>query len=137
VFISEKDKKKQLIILLAYVGITAFIALFGFIYEQFSHGVYSTYMWFAWAWVFGFGLVPHMILYFAPIKKVPGLITGCIYNFGVAMVTVRSIFKGVIAIYGTTNDQWVLIYTILAIVFLVAGLVLYIANLMITNVNQE
>ena len=94
-------------------------------------------MWFAWVWVFGFGVIPHLVLYLAPIKKVPGLISGCVYNFGVAMITVRSIYKGVIDIYGTTNDQWVLIYTILAIVFLDAGFIMYISSLIVSSMNQK
>ena len=54
-FTSEKNPKTVLKELILYIGITAFIALFGFIYEQFSHGVNSLYMWLAWLWVLGFG----------------------------------------------------------------------------------
>ena len=128
-FISEKNKKKLLIIVLAYVGITAFIALFGAVYEQYSHNVHTPYMWFAWVWVLGFGLIPHLLLYFLPINKIPGLISGCVYNFGVALITTRSLYIGVVTIANTPDDRWVLAYTIMSIIFLVLGVMLYATGL--------
>ena len=128
-FTLEKNPKTVLKELILYIGITAFIALFGFVYEQFSHGVNSNYMWFAWVWVLGFGVIPYLALYFLPIKKVPGTITECVYNLGVAILTTRSIFLGVLQIYGKTNSKMVVVYTILAIVLLVAGAALYIYGL--------
>lgn len=86
-------------------------------------------MWFAWAWVLGFGVIPYLGLYFLPIKKVPGTLTECVYNLGVAVLTTRSIFLGVLEIYGKTNVKMVLLYSILSIVFLVAGVALYIYGL--------
>ena len=128
-FTSEKNRKTVLKELILYIGITAFIALFGFVYEQFSHGVNSNYMWFAWVWVLGFGVIPYLALYFLPIKRVPGTLTECVYNLGVAVLTTRSIFLGVLQIYGKTNSKMVIVYTILAIALLVAGVALYIYGL--------
>ena len=128
-FISERNKKVIFKELLLYIGITAFIALFGFVYEQFSHGVNSNYMWFAWAWVLGFGVIPYLLLYLLPIKRVPGTLTECVYNLGVAILTTRSIFIGVLEIYGKTNSKMVVVYTILAVLFLAAGVALYIYGL--------
>ena len=132
-FISESNKKQRLTKLLVYIGITAFIALFGAVYEQYSHNVHTFYMWFAWIWVLGFGIVPYALLYFLPIKWVPGTLTESIYNLGVAMLTVRSIYKGVIIIYNTTGDNMVLAYTIVAIVCLVGGLLLYTIGLLLNR----
>ena len=128
-FTSEKNKKYVFKELLLYIGITAFIALFGFVYEQFSHGVNSLYMWLAWLWVLGFGVVPYLLLCFLPINKVPGMISECLYNMGVALLTTRSIFLGVLEIYGKTNERMVVIYTIFTIVFLVSGAGLYVFGL--------
>lgn len=119
-----------------YLGITAFIALFGFVYEQFSHNVHTFYMWFAWLWVFGFGFIPYLLLYLLPIKRAPGFLTECVYNFGVAMITFRSIYKGVIIIYNTTGDSMIMAYTILSIIGLALGLVLYIIGLLL-NKKQD
>lgn len=116
-----------------YLGITLFIALFGIVYEQFSHNVHTFYMWFAWIWPLIFGLIPYALFYFLPIKRVPGLLAECVYNFGVAMLTVRSVFKGVIIIYNTTNDTIVLVYTILAVVSLLLGAALYLIGLLINK----
>ena len=125
-FISEKNKKTVLKELILYIGITAFIAVFGIVYEQFSHNVDSSYMWFAWVWVLGFGVVPYLLIYLLPINKVPGTLSECFYNLGVAFLTVRSIFKGVLEIYGKTNIKMVIVYTVLSIVFLIVGLGLYL-----------
>lgn len=128
-FTSEKNRKTVLKELILYIGIMAFIALFGFVYEQFSHGVNSNYMWFAWVWVLGFGVIPYLALYFLPIKRVPGTITECVYNLGVAILTTRSIFLGVLQIYGKTNSKMVVVYGVLSALFLVAGVALYIYGL--------
>ena len=119
-----------------YLGITAFIALFGCVYEQFSHNVHTFYMWFAWIWVLGFGFIPYLLLYLLPIKRVPGFLTECVYNFGVAMITFRSIYMGVIIIYNTTGDNMIMAYTILSIIGLTVGVILYIIGLLL-NKKQE
>ncbi|MBP5574372.1 MAG: hypothetical protein J6X50_01340 [Bacilli bacterium] len=116
-----------------YLGIIAFIALFGIVYEQFSHNVHTFYMWFAWIWPLIFGFIPYLLLYVLKAKRVPGLLTESVYNFGVAMLTVRSVFKGVIIIYNTTNDAMVLFYTILAVVALLLGAALYVIGLLINK----
>lgn len=128
-FISEKNKKGYLIRFFAYLGITAFIALFGFVYEQFSHGVNSNYMWFAWIYPLIFGALVYAILCFAPIKLVPGVIAESCYNLGVALLTTRSILQGVLEIYGKTNDRMVLIYLILYIIFISFGVAFYLFGL--------
>ena len=120
-----------------YLGITAFIALFGTVYEQFSHNVYSFHMWFAWIYPLIFGLVPYSVFYFAKIKRVPGLLTESVYNLGVALLTMRSIFIGVIDIYGTDREGMVVAYLIIAIICLVAGLILYIIGLVLHKSKES
>ena len=136
-FTSEKNKKKLLIIVLSYVGITAFIALFGAVYENFSHNAYTPYMYFAWIWVLGFGLIPHLLLYLLPIKKVPGLLSGSIYNFGVAMITSRSIFIGVVTIANTPNPKWEVAYLVVSIIALVGGVLLYVIGLLMDRNHSK
>ena len=128
-FISEKNKKTSLIRFLVWCGITAFIALFGFVYEQFSHGVNSNYMWFAWIWPLFFGVGVYGPLCFAPIKKMPGVLAESCYNLGVALLTTRWIMKGVLEIYGKTNDRMVLAYLILFLIFMISGVALYVFGL--------
>lgn len=135
-FILEKNPKAVLKKVFIYVGIILFIALFGIVYEQFSHGVNSFSMWFAWLFVLA-GLIPYLIFYFAPIKWVPGTITECVYNLGVAMLTVRSIFMGVLEIYGKTDSKMKLAYTILAIIFLSCGVLLYIIGVLFFRKKEQ
>ena len=123
--------------MLIYLGITAFIALFGFVYEQFSHNVHTFYMWFAWIWVLGFGFIPYLLFYLLPIKRVPGLVSENVYNFGVAMITFRSIYKGVIIIYNTTGDDMIMAYTIISIVSLVGGALLYAIGLLLNKKEED
>ena len=120
-FISAKIKRNTLKSLYIYIGVTIFIGLFGAIYEMNSNNVFSPAMYLAWLIPCCFGVGAYIALAFTPIKKVPGTLTECVYNFGVAMLTVRSIFIGVIEIYGTTNKIMMNVYTIVSLVFIIAG----------------
>ena len=141
-FISESNKRATLRTLIIYAGVTAFVALFGAVYEVFSHNVYSANMVFAWVYplVFGIALLylPLFLLScFSKIKYVPGTIPACVYNFGVAMVTIRSIFIGVVEIYGRTNKNMVAAYTVLSILFLVAGALLIIGSMIYPLIKKD
>ena len=125
-FISAKIKRNTLKSLYIYIGITIFIGLFGAIYEMNSNNVFSPAMYLAWIIPCVLGVGVYLVLTYSPIKQVPGTLVECIYNFGVAMLTVRSIFIGVIEIYGTTNRAMVAIYTVLAWLFIIVGLGLYL-----------
>ena len=94
-------------------------------------------MWFAWIWSLAFGVIPYLLLFFLPIKRVPGIITECIYNLGVALLTAGSIYKGVIDIYGTTADAMLGTYNILGVTLMALGLIIYIVNLALPRQNIE
>ena len=136
-FISEKIKTKTLRSLYIYIGITIFIGLFGAVYEVFSHNVFSPAMYLAWLIPCFLGVGVYLALAFAPIDKVPGTLVECIYNFGVAMLTVRSIFIGVIEIYGTTNKAMLATYTALSIIFLVVGGSSFLAIILYSIINSK
>ena len=124
-FTSEKNNSKVMRTVFVYIGVTLFIALFGFIYELNSNNVFAFEMAFAWIYPLFLGMGVYLTLRFTPIKKAPGLLTACVYNTGVGLITMRSIFIGVIKIYGTTNSAMTNTYTILSIIFLVGGAALY------------
>lgn len=136
-FISAKIKTNVLKSLYLYIGITIFIGLFGTVYEMFSNNVFSPAMYLAWLipWILGVGV--YLALAFAPIDKVPGTLTECIYNFGVAMLTVRSIFIGVVDIYGTTNRMMLTTYTVLSWIFLSQGVVAYLAIFIYSLISSK
>ena len=83
-------------------------------------------MVFAFRYPLVLGVGMYLAMRFLPTDKVPGMVPATIYHFGVAMATVRSIFIGVLEIYGTTNRIMVAIYTIIALIFLIVGVGLYL-----------
>lgn len=88
----KRPGKAALVYLLAAI----FCALFGAVYERFSHEVYSYYMIYAFAFPLVGGALPYMLL---GAKWNPG----GLFHAGIATLTVGSIVNGILAIYGTTN----------------------------------
>jgi len=108
--------KKQGIV---YIIITLLTLIFGLIYEMFSHGVISKFMLFAFAIPLVLGVAVSFIIYIAKIKTQTRLQMN-LYNAGVATMTIGSIIKGVLDIYGTTNWK-VYIYLVLGIALLMVS----------------
>ncbi len=81
--------------------IVAFFAVFGAVYEAFSHEVYSYFMMYS----FMIPLAGCSLLY--SILAVRGIIlsrTFCdLWEAGIMSLTLGSVFQGVLEIYGTTN----------------------------------
>ena len=136
-FTSEKNNKAVLRTLLIYVGISAFVAIFGFVYEMFSNHVYSASMMFAFRYPLILGCVMYFFIFLLHTKRVPGLLVSCLYHFGVAMATCKAIFTGVIEIYGTTNTLMTNIYTVLAWVFVLLSMSLYVFILVYWTINNK
>ncbi len=97
---SGTDKTAK--ISLAYIASAAFTALFGAVYESFSHGVYSYYMIYAFAWPLLMGALPYAVLAVAG-RTSSGPVAENLWHSAVATLTVGSAVKGVLEIYGTTN----------------------------------
>lgn len=136
-FTSEKNKKAVLRTLFIYLGIAAFIGLFSGIYEFFSHNVYSAAMVFAFRYPLILGAGMYLILYFVPTSRVPGILPAAIYHFGVGIAAAKAIFIGVIDIYGTTNEPMVTTYTVLAWIFVLLSLALYIFIIVFWTVKKD
>lgn len=80
----------------------AVTALGGFVYEQFSHGVYSDFMVYAF--------LPPLVLGASPLliralrgKALPGRRCVRLYHWGIIALTVGCLFQGALEIYGTTS----------------------------------
>ena len=71
------------------------------------------------------GVLPFMMVYKCEKIRVPGRISENIYNAGVGTLTVGSIVKGVLIIYGTTNVLSK-IYFIVGIGMIVLGVMIYL-----------
>ena len=98
---------------------SVFLAVFGGVYELFSHGVYSAWMVFAFAVPLLLGVIPYAALLIG--KQAPGQVFLNLWNAGIAALSVGSVFQGVLEIYGTTNSL-VIVYPIAGGALLLLGL---------------
>ena len=136
-FTSEKKAKNVMRTLVIYVGITLFVMLFAGIYEFNSNNVYSAAMVFAFRYPLILGVGMYLVMRFMPTDIVPGILPASIYAFGVAMATMRAIFIGVVDIYGTSNKAMLNTYTVLAWVFVILGVSLYLFILIYGTVKKS
>ena len=95
------SEKRYPAVIWAYLTATVGCAVFGAVYELFSHEVYSGFMIYAFAFPLLLGVVPFFLLQKRG-KPFPGR-TADLVHAGVAALTVGSILQGVLEIYGTTN----------------------------------
>ncbi|MGN0349036.1 MAG: hypothetical protein ACI4DR_05845 [Roseburia sp.] len=86
-----------------YLLLSLLCALFGAVYESFSHEVYSFSMIYAFAFPLAGGTLPFLGICLFRFGHYPGTLSGSLYHCGIATVTVGSIVKGILDIYGTTN----------------------------------
>lgn len=100
--ISDTNNRQAIKVTLVYLIISCFCALFGAVYELFSHEVYSFYMIYAFAFPLVGGALP-FAAYALTGAKYPDAIARNLYHAGIATLTVGSIVRGVLEIYGTTN----------------------------------
>ena len=105
--------------LLISIAGTIFLALFGAIYEIFSHQVYSYFMIYAFAIPLLMGVLPYTLMLIK--DKHPGIWFIKLWNTSIATLSIGCIFAGILAIYGTTNS--------LIIVYPVAGIILILLSI--------
>ena len=122
-FTSDTERRSIFYHLIFHVGYSAFLVLFGAIYEVYSHGVYSYFMMYAFVVPFVMGVIPYLFIgLFA--KILPSELSKNLWNYGIVTLSLGSVMRGVLDIYGTDNFT---VYPFLAGVPLaVAGLVAYI-----------
>lgn len=107
-----------------YVLLAIFCALFGGIYERFSHGVYSFFMIYAFAFPLVGGALPFFTIFLTKSNIYPYTAARNFYHSGIATLTVGSILLGVLDIYGTTNSL-MLFYWIAGVSLTVLGVIIY------------
>ena len=103
-FILDKteDDIRYISVLGVYLLLTVFSALFGAVYELFSHGVYSYYMIYAFAFPLLLGVLPFFEMWKSG-RALPDGIAAQLIHAGIAALCVGSIVQGIIEIYGTEN----------------------------------
>lgn len=127
-YISATDnKRRSQRTALVYLLASILCALFGAVYEHFSHEVYSFYMIYAFAFPLVLGCLPFTVISFSDSETYLPLLARQCYHFGVASLTVGSVFIGVLEIYGTTNA--------LSVVYFIVGAVLISAALLTLALN--
>ena len=115
--------KKSLI----YLGISVFVFIFGQIYEYFSHGVYSSYMMFAFLIPFIGLFIPSLLNNLILKRKITDNVT-LPWKCGIATLTVGSIYKGVLEIYGTSGTFEQVYLIIGSLLCIIATIVLVTAR---------
>ncbi len=115
--------KKSLI----YFGISIFVFIFGQIYEYFSHGVYSSYMMFAFLIPFIGLFIPSLLNNLILKRKITDNVT-LPWKCGIATLTVGSIYKGVLEIYGTSGTFEQVYLIIGSLLCIIATIVLLTAR---------
>jgi len=112
-----------------YLLITVLCAVFGAVYEAFSHGVYAFGMLYAFAIPLLGGVLPALLLARYG-RTLPSDTAVQLWHFGISALTVGSLFSGALEIYGTANRltavYWLaggvcLLLSLLTTVFVPAG----------------
>ena len=105
--------------LFVYFGISTFIFIFSQIYEYFSHGVYSNFMVFAFLIPFIGLFTPSLINIF--IKREISDSAKLSWKCGIATLTVGSLYKGVLDIYGKSGNFEMIYLTVGIALCIIAG----------------
>lgn len=130
--VTETNSKTLLKTALIYLLISVFCALFGAVYEIYSHEVYSFYMIFAFVFPLIGGALPFLILALTDKQGNPGTVARNLYHSGIATLTVGSIVRGVLEIYGTTN-RLTSYYWPIGFAFCLLGVVIYLMQFIKTE----
>ena len=122
--VSDPVKKTVRIYLLAAL----FTAVLGHVYEHFSHGVYARGMFWAFLIPLMGGAAVYRVIALLKPRVIPSGMAAAMYHSGIATLTVGSLFKGALDIYGTGSGL-VIVYWIAGAALTVAGAVRYLATL--------
>lgn len=127
-YISVTDgRRRALNAAFAYLAASVFCALFGAVYENYSHGVYSWYMLYAFAFPLAGGALPLFGMALYGGCRMPGRAALNLYGSGIAALTVGSLFRGALEIYGTESPL-ALVYPAAGLAFCAAGLAVYLLH---------
>lgn len=117
--------------LMLNVSGTIFLALFGAIYELFSHGVYSYFMIYAFAIPLIMGVLLYVVLILK--GKYPRKSFLNVWNTSIATFSIGSVFQGVLEIYGTSNPL-VIVYPAAGLILMGLGIIMLIRQVHIISV---
>ena len=117
----------------------AFVALIclaiGLGYEIFSHGVWSVFMIGAFAVPLVLGVIPNLVIGFGNLKS-PDMASETLYACGIITLTLGSMLKGALEIFGTTNTL-LDYYWMVGGAFTLLGIIFYLAQRKTTTAAAE
>lgn len=108
-----------------YLLVSVLVVLFSFIYELFSHQVYSCFMIYAFVFPLIGGAIPFLVIELFPTAIYPKAVSRNLYHSGIATLTMGSLMQGVLEIYGTTNSLMV-VYWIIGIAMTAIGIITFL-----------
>ena len=111
-----------------WLMVTVGTVLFAAIYECFSHQVYSRAMILAFLYPLLGGLIPTTLLMLAEDQLLPGDWPRSLWAAGIASLTLGSLFRGALEIYGTTS-RLSTVYPVLGWALLALGLISWTVDL--------
>ena len=111
-----------------YLIASIVLAVAGAVYESFSHGVYSNYMIYAFMIPLVMGSLPYLADSRGIIKKA-GPVAEALLLGSIITLSVGSVIRGVLEIYGTTNH--------LTVAYSIAGAAMLIAAIIVTALNMS
>ncbi|NCB50784.1 MAG: hypothetical protein EOM54_02710 [Clostridia bacterium] len=126
--VTEPEKNPARKTALFYLAAALFCGFFSYVYEHFSHGVYSNYMVFLFMLPLWGGALPYGVVWLTGFRRFPGRIAGNLYNSGIATLTVGSCLCGILEIYGTSS-AYTRLYWAGGGLLTLAGLAVYLFSL--------
>lgn len=118
-----------------YLGISVFVFVFGQIYEYFSHGVYSSYMMYAFLIPFIGLFIPSLLNNLILKRTVSDNVT-LPWKCGIATLSAGSIYKGILEIYGTSGT-FEMVYLIIGSVLCIMAAIIQVGVNGKTNKDCE
>jgi len=103
-----------------YLLYSLLLIVFAIIYESFSHGVYSNYMIFSFIIPFIYGFCGSFLINIGCSK-----LGNTFYNLGIITLSIGSVFKGILEIYGTTNIL-LYVYIVVGLFMAIIGIIVYL-----------
>jgi len=111
-----------------YIAITITCGLFSFIYEHFSHNVYSNFIVYLFVIPLVLGVVPQLVALIYPKLAVGGSWQKTMHNFAIATLTAGAILQGIVEIYGTSTT-FTRYYFEIGVALLALGIAMWIIRL--------
>lgn len=124
IYSTSNKSKKYLTI---YIVVTLLCGIFSFVYEYFSHQVYSNFMVYLFTIPLILGVIPQSIVYAKPKLETNNSWQKIIHNFAIATLISGSILQGIVEIYGTTSS-FIIYFFIAGIIFLIVSMSLFIIS---------